>query len=250
MISKEDWKSAFDEMIAEGRRRLEPPTVEEVEKLFNGKLGEAEADRVRNLLTYYPEMARAMTMPFPEDAEGAMTDEEIAAGLADIRRKVQLPPSPAARVPRRRRIPSRTLAMAASVAVAVGLGGVAVWRLQRAQPAGVIKVLYADGERGGVHRGPQEQPPIELETKTDYILKPVFRPSHAYREYRLELFDLNAATARPVWHRSGVERQADGSYQVELSTEDFPPGRYRLVLYGVDDAPVPLAVYTIRLYEP
>lgn len=249
MISREDWQTARDEMIAEGRQRYEPPTVEEVEKLFKGELGEAEADRVRNLLTYYPEMARAMTMPFPEEAEGVLTAEETEAGLAEIRRRAKLPP---ARLPRRRRTPSRPLALAAGIAVAVGIAGVAFWRSQLSQHEGVIKILYADGERGGLHRprGPYEQAPIELETKTDYILKPVFRPSHAYREYRLELFDLNAAAPRSVWSRSGVEREADGSYQAELSTKNFPPGRYRLVLYGVDEAPVPLAVYTIRLYEP
>jgi hypothetical protein len=47
-----------------------------------------------------------------------------------------------------------------------------------------------------------------------------------------------------------VERHADGSFPIELSTKDLPPGRYRLVLYGVNDVRAPLAVYSIRLQAP
>ena len=65
------------------------------------------------------------------------------------------------------------------------------------------------------------------------------------------LLVLPLAASAVVWVGSASADYGSGAiYQVELSTEDFPPGRYRLVLYGVDDAPVPLAVYTIRLYEP
>jgi hypothetical protein len=107
MISKSDWETACDDLIAAGRKRHEPPTAEEVEALFLGNLPEPEAARVREVLVYYPEMALAMTEPFPEDAEGVLTDAELTADLAKIKSRLQPVPLPAPVVfpARRSRIP-------------------------------------------------------------------------------------------------------------------------------------------------
>ncbi|MBV9493529.1 MAG: hypothetical protein JOZ54_04740 [Acidobacteria bacterium] len=239
MISKEDWRLAYEQMLEEGRQKFEPPTVEEVEKLFNGELEGEEAERVRDVLSYYPEIARAMTIPFPEeDDPGVSNVAEMEAGLAEIRRR--------ARPPRRRQF--RVFAYAASIVVLIGMGGLVYQQSQRTPLT--TKILLADGARGGSAgpRGSLMQPPIDLYTETRYRLQPVFHPSHAYREYRLDLYDFTAPAPRIAW--SGrVQRAPDGSFPFELSTKGYAPGTYRLVLFGVDDAPAKIAVYSIHMYE-
>ena len=247
MISKEEWREAFGDRLSAGRKQQPPPTVEEVEDLLSGKLSGEEAERVRYQLSHYPEMIRVMTAAVPDHADDTLTDAQVAAGMAKVRQRVEpviLQP------PHRRRQWVRRLAIAASLVLIVALAGVAYRRWQSEPRVFVNKVLYADGERGGTTRGSNLQPPIELNTETDYRLKPVFRPPRAYREYRLELSELVTSPPRVIWSRDDVERQTDGSYAVELSTRGLQPGRYKLVLYGIDDEPSQLATYSIRLYEP
>src|SRR5438045_1677156 len=94
MTTKADWQEAYRELISTGRKRVgEPPTAEQVQALFAGDLAEPEAERVRELLAYYPEMARAMVDPFPMDAVGVMSDAELATRREQLRRKVGLPAS-------------------------------------------------------------------------------------------------------------------------------------------------------------
>lgn len=243
MISKSDWQAAYDEILDEGRKRLPPPTVEEMEALQEGRLSEAEADRVREQLSYYPELVRVMTEPVPADAAGLIADEEVAAGLAALKERVrrERPPRP---IRPRRPLPG-ILARAAAVVILAGGALVAYRTLNRFD--GTPVMLSADGQLSG-SRG--EQTPHQLSTETDYVLRPAFRPERAYRSYRLELVDLSTDVPRSIETWSDVERAADGSFPVELSTKGYAEGRYQLVLYGVDDQPVRLASYTIRLTAP
>lgn len=243
MISKSDWQAAYDEILDEGRKRLPPPTVEEMEALQEGRLSEAEADRVREQLSYYPELVRVMTEPLPADAAGLINDEEVAAGLAALKERVRRERAP--QPIRSRRSMPRILARAAVVVILAGGALVAYRILNRFE--GTPVMLSADGQLSG-SRG--EQTPHQLSTETDYVLRPAFRPERAYRSYRLELVDLSTGVPRSIETWNGVERAADGSFPVELSTKGYAEGRYQLVLYGVDDQPVRLASYTIRLTAP
>ena len=251
MTSKADWQEAYRQLVAAGRKRVaEPPTAEEVQALFAGDLPEPEAERVRELLAYYPEMARAMVDPFPMDAAGVLSDAELANHREQLRRKVGLPaPEPQRPVPiaeyRKRRAPLR-LAAVAAVVLLLGAGSYAVW-LATALPS-ETRVLHADGQRGEPpNRGISEQVPIQLFTETRYHFKVVYRPERAYTQYRIELVDLTAA--QTIWTREGLQRDADGSFPVSLSTRGLAPGRYRLVLSGVAEKSDELAIYTIRLSE-
>jgi hypothetical protein len=242
MTSKSDWNDAYRDLIAEGRRRIEPPTVEDIEALYRGDLLDEEADRVREQLAYYPDMAAAMNDE-QLDADLAAIDAESHAGAA----------SPTVFPRRERSMPA--LAIAASIVVVLALGGWIYFKM-RDQPlsrAILVRVLDADGHKGGPGpRGPGgEQTPIQLSTATDYALKPVFRPRRSYGEYRLELLDLDSSPPRSVWKRDAVQRQPDGSFPAELSTADLEPGLYQLVLYGVDNGSAErLATYTIRFSAP
>lgn len=221
MITKSDWQDAYDDLIADGRKRVAPPTFEEVEALMRGDLPEDDAERVREQLAYYPDLARVMTEPMPMPAEPEVI------------------PIAAHRRP-------RYLTAAAAALIAVAAAAVYLQWINKTPPARpmVAKVLYADGQRGN-----PEQTPIQLSTANDYQLQPVFGAGRTYREYRLDLLELEPAPERTLWSRN-VHRQANGSYPVQLSTAGLAPGRYALVLYGLDGESDRLATYTLRLSAP
>jgi hypothetical protein len=232
MTSKSDWKDAYQDLLAEGRKQVEPPAVEDVEKLYRKELTEEDAERVRAQLVYYPDMAKAMT------------DEQLDADLAAI------DPLPF----RKRPFGSPAVAIAASVVLVLALGGLYLKLRPDAPPRSVrIQVLDPDGQKGGSSgtSGAPAQPPIQLSTSADYVLKPLFRPQRAYRDYRLELLALDTVPPRSVWSRDGVHREPDGSFPAQLATAEIAPGLYELVLYGVDDSESQrLATYTIRFSAP
>lgn len=243
-MSTRDWDRARRELIEEGRERVgPPPDYETVEALLRGDLPEAEAQRVREVLAYYPELVRVATAPAPAADEAVLTDAEHQADVARLRQRLRhaaAPVVPIARKPGR----SRALAIAAAVVLAVSLGAIVVtqWR-QEPRPI-QSRVLIADAERGT--RGSSAVAPLLLARAADYRLKPLFRPSRTYAHYRLELFHLDG-TRRSVWKKDGVQRQRDGSFPVDLSTGDLEAGLYELVLYGIDGSEERLATYTLRL---
>ena len=254
MNTTDDWRETRRELLEEGRRRVgPPPPVETVEALLRGELPEEEALRVREVLAYYPELVRVMTAEGSEDeTAAALTDEQRAEDHAHLRQKLGLDAGIAARVvelPPRRRAGFRSFAIAAGVVLALAAGSFfVVQRWPRQQRAPKPKVLIADNAR--TVRGSSPPPPVILEPSTRYLLKPLYRPSHADREYRLELWSLGETPPRSVWRREGVRREVDGSFPTELSTDDLAPGEYRLVLYGIDGVAEPRATYTLRIEVP
>ncbi len=252
MISKEEWDAAYRGLIAEGRKHAgPPPAFEEVEALSRGELREADAERVRALLSHYPDLLRVLSEPFLANAEGVLTDEQLATDLAKIRDRVRGTTAPTLAF-RKERFPSRTFAIAAGIVIAIAVGSIAIRQMTREPRAMKTMVLDADGVRGGSidRRGVPAQPPIQLSTTTDYTLKPAFSPGRRYREYRLELLDLGSVPPRRVWLREQISRQSDDTYPVSLSAGELEPGLYRLILYGVTGTAEPLAEYTLRLATP
>lgn len=247
MITKELWDAIYREQIADGRKRLgPPPTFEDVETLSRGELSEPEAHRVRELLSYYPDLLRVFTEPLPASAEGVLTDEELATDLAEIRSRLR--GGPISRHEAARTRPAwRMLAIAAGVVIAVALGGIGVWRKTTQQRPLLTVFIYPEASRGIDARGLPGVTPAGISTDADYVLNPVFESRRQYREYRLELLDLATAPPKRLWLRDGVARQPDDTYPVRLSTKDLEPGLYRLVLYGVDETVEQLAEYTLRL---
>ncbi|HEY0370967.1 MAG TPA: hypothetical protein VGD79_03145 [Thermoanaerobaculia bacterium] len=224
-----------------------PPPVETVEALLRGELPEAEAQRVREILAYYPELVRVMTASAPapeEETSPVLTDAQREEDLASIRQRLGLGSTNVVELPPRRREPVRYVAIAAGIAIAVLLG-VVVFMQQRQPRVLTQKVLIADAARAT--RGGPAPPPVALAKPTDYLLKPLYRPTRSYRAYRLALVDLGATPPHSVWKQDDVERRSDGSFPAELSTDDLRPGDYELVLYGIDAAAERLATYTLRI---
>ncbi|HEV8435656.1 MAG TPA: hypothetical protein VGR95_19760 [Thermoanaerobaculia bacterium] len=246
MINESEWPKAYRDGLEDAQRRVgPPPTDEQLERLQRGELPQDEADRIRERLSYYPELARAIAMPFPEE-NTALAPEELEADIAALRKKLhEQPEAPAVfPAPRER---SHALSIAAAILVSIAIAGIAIWIVRRGEPRGsVTRVLYADG-----HRGAGAQMPIQLSTATDYLLQPVFRPERPYAQYRLDLLQAGTASPRVIRSYQDVQRQANGTYPIPLTTARLTPGLYELVLYGVEGgAANRLAVYTMRVSAP
>jgi hypothetical protein len=253
MISKNEWEAATRELIAKGRENVgPPPTFEQVEALSRGELPEAEAERVREVLSHYPDMLRILAEPFPADAEGVLTEEQLAADLAKIRSRIRRTP-PAAPIPpitfSQRRSSPRLMALAAGFAIALAIGSLAIWRLTSEPRATQTKVIFADGARGGT-RGGLDQAPAQLSTATDYKLQLVLSARGPKPEGRIEFFDVSGDEPKHLWAREHVHQQADGTYPIDLPTDDLEPGLYRLMLFDASGTSEPLASYTLRLSRP
>jgi len=249
MNATDDWREARQEALEEGRRRVgPPPPVEKVEALLRGELPEGEAQSVREILAFYPELVRVMTTPAPEDARAVLTDAQREEDLDRIRERLGFAHASVVEMRPRRRERSRTLALAAGIIIVVAIGGFAVMQRRREPRVLTRKVLIADAARSA--RGSSTAPAVVLAPATNYLLKPLFRPSRVHREYSLELIDLAATPPRSVWKRDDITRQADGSFPVELSTDDLDPGDYELVLYGIHEKAERLATYTLRIEAP
>ncbi|HYC60673.1 MAG TPA: hypothetical protein VEK79_14000 [Thermoanaerobaculia bacterium] len=219
-----------------------------MEALSRGELSDAEAGRVRELLIHYPDLLRVMTEPFPSTAEGVLTEDQIASDLAKIRERVRREAAPP---PALFRKPAVMWLVAATVLVALAIGGLTIRRMTLDPRPVATLVLYSDGSRGSSNhpRGTSQSVPANLSTSTDYTLRPAFSGRRHYRHYRVELVDLNTDPPRPIWSQD-VERQRDGTYPVTLETHDLDAGLYRLVLFGIDDTDDVLAQYTLRVSSP
>lgn len=246
MIRKEDWDAVYRRQLADGQRRLgPPPTFDEVEALSSGRLPEEEAERIRELLSYYPDMLRILTEPFPAADDGILTDQELRTDIAKILEHVRDNAPPL--VFPQNQMSRRWFAIAAGVVITIALGSIAVWRVASHPHAALTQVLYPERTRGFSARGPSSATPTHLSKNADYLLEPVFDSPRDYSEYRIELLDLATTPPRRVWLRNNVAQKRDSTYPIRLSTNNLDPGLYRLVLYGVDGTVDYLADYTIRI---
>lgn len=280
MIRKTDWQAAYRDLIAEGRQRMsEPPTAEEIEAYFRGDLAAEDANRVRELLIYYPELANAMEAPFPFPHEGKPGDadflsaEEVARDWAAIQAQISSLRIPAVSgragelsAPRRLRrfwswerdLRPWQLSGLAAALLAVFLGGLLLrsqQELRRLQheirePRTNLehRLLLPDGQRGGT----AEQPPIPLSSQADYFLFiPALIDQSEYSDYQLELLDLSAAPPHPVWSGKGLRRRSDDTFEVLVPRAFLKPGKYEFVLSGLRGTEKrTLASYTVRLSPP
>lgn len=272
MTSKTDWETAYRELLAEGRQSLgEPPTVEDLLAFSRGRLPDAAAARVREFLSYHPEMARALVepLPFPEEirpghpaflpdealeqdwqAIQAGLAQPVVAGLASEELRDTGPGDH-----RSLRLWRRS-ALAASLLTAV-LGGFLFWtqlevrRLQRELETPRADVdrrqLLPDGERAAA--GGQQ--PIVLRSEADsFLLVPLLIDPPSAPEVRLRILQGEGKTAQEIWSASGLLR--DGSLEILVPRSFLQSGDpFRIELRGGRAGEEELlAAYTVQLEEP
>ena len=252
MNTKSDWQTVNRELMEERRRELgPPPSVEELLAYTRGELSQEEEERVRELLVCYPELARGLTEPFPEeDAQpgepGYVSDEEMARRWTALQSRV---------AERRRggRLFHFSRLSAAIAATVVVLFGAALWRAQthadrprivgaQEELALTPQLLEPEGRRG-----------IGSTAETvESVGKPVLLQVPLIDQYEIDRYRIRIVdSARPelhLWQSDPVQIGAGNAFRILIPGDYLQPGRYHILVYDADgeNAP-PLRRYAIRV---
>lgn len=239
MMNRTEWQAVRDALIADDRARLgEPPTVDELLAYERGELSEEEAERVRQLLVAYPELARAYAAPFP-DEDATLPDDVIDRQWNAFR---------ASRGSGARVLQFWRGAAAIAAAVAVVFGAM-LWqaRTELRQPrilAGEPTLLTPDGVRGLEQR----HTPVTPEGDAVVLLVSIVGPTD-YDTYRLELVD--AESHKRFWSSAPLRAPDSNSFNIEIPSRTLTPGTYEVRAYGLrGNAEALVATYTIDVLRP
>lgn len=227
MIAKSDWDAVHQQMAAEDQHRLgDPPTAEEMLAYSRGELSGEKEERVRELLVAYPELARALTEPFPVDGE--LSDAELDRQWTSMQERIH----GGGRV-----LQFRYAWTAIAAALAIVFAGL-YWQaetkarrltreLTMPRAAGESTVLLPEGRRGAGDGA------VTVTADGDVIALQVpliGEPRHS--TFRLEL----QSDSRPLWSSKAVRPDRENSFLIFVPREFVKPGRYRVVVYGVNGA--------------
>jgi hypothetical protein len=249
VIRNPTWDAVHRELMNVDRQRLgEPPAVEEMLAYGRGELSPEEESRVRELLVAYPELARAMAAQFPSDDaqpgdDDYLSDEDVAKQWARLPERIR--GRSAERVPEGRvlRFWQAFGAIAATLAI---VSGALLWRAQSqlAQPriAWDEQLLEPDGRRGNGDASPI----LSAEGESVLLVAPLINQPYS-ADYRVELVDVTQ-TPRTVWSSSSLRRRANDSFAILVPRSFLTPGKYQVVLYGMDGGKEErMATYTLRV---
>jgi hypothetical protein len=254
MSGKDDWEKAYREIIARGRDRLgDPPTAEEIEAYSRGALPEAKMAHVRELLAYYPDLASALNENEPPamTEQRLLTDAQMAAGWESVQRRVGLTmpaPIPFAAAPKPG--PSRTLAIAASVAAAI-LAGLYIhsrWvvrDLRQQLSVARVKVDKIVVSQEG-SRGPARPNAIRLAANTESVMVVLTLVDGTdAKAFRLELVDAASIPERVIWSAADLTRRRDGTFAVQIPRNLLEGADFRFRLYSGGEHGRLLATYRL-----
>jgi hypothetical protein len=229
MIRKSDWDAVEEELMNEERRKLgDPSTAEEMLAYTRGELSPEQEERVREVLVCRPDLAEALTKPFPEDDAqpgdpGYLSEAELDKQWARLQRKIGHPADPI-------RIDHwRNASFALAAALVLALGGM-LWLAQarRADEPRVLsggQLLMPDGRRGGSTPGPV----LSFDGESQVVSVSLIGQQE-FPAYRLELVD---SSGRRKWASGVLKPRSDDTFGI-LLPRTLKPGEYRIVLYGVD----------------
>lgn len=235
MITKSDWQAVYDEMMAEDRSKLgPPPAAEEMLAYSRGELSTEEAGRVRALLVCYPDLARALTEPFPaDDAKpgdpGFLSQDELTQRFASLQKSIHGSETRPAARPEGRVLPFRTAWLAMAAAVALVFAGLYVWTESKSAQTRAIQVEYlepADGQRGVGGEG------RVLSPNGDVVFVLSMSDPRPFDTYRVVMTAV--ANDGRVQTVERVPLKGD-ALSVLVPGAFLKPGKYQIVAYGVDD---------------
>ena len=234
MITKSELQKEHDRVLAEERARLgEPPSAEVLLAYSRGELSHEEEERVAELLACYPEVARALTQPFPADdakpgEPGYVSDAEVEARwsmLQDRMHGTRVPASqPVGRVLQFWRF---TSGLAAALAVAFGA---MLWQarseLGMPQMAAAQEVLIPDRTRGA----DTDTPTTVTPGGESYVIVAPVITEQPFTQFRLSIVD---ESNRSLWTSGPQPKPAGDNLAIVVPRAFLRPGRYQVVLSGV-----------------
>ena len=240
MMNRTEWQAVRDALIADDRAKLgPPPTAEELLAYEGGELSAEEAERVRQLLLAYPELARAYAAPFPED------DTPLPADVVDWqwqRFRAGKDVQSGGRVLQFWRAFS---AIAAAVAV---IFGAMLWQkeseLRRPRVLPEAQILSPDGSRG------IEPPHLAITPSGESVVLTVsVIGANDYEHYRVEL--VRGDARKPVWSSEPLRLPKSGTFDIEIPSRTLAPGTYEIVVEGLrGTAREPVATYSVDVMRP
>jgi hypothetical protein len=251
MITKSDWQTIQHRLLEVDHDPLgEPPAVEEMLAYARGELATRDEERVRRLLVVYPELAHALTAPFPEDDAmpgdvDYLGEEEITRRWLELRSRIQGGGDRTNVVQFWRRA---TAAVAAALVLALGgLLGQAQWdahrlrvEVNKPRAASESVLLYPVGQRGR----PSGIPTLATNGESTLLVLPLVGPA-SFPEYRL---DIAAEDGRVLWTSSALRIRDDDTFTILVPHAFLRSGKYRVTLYGIDGSREDLVeIYPLRV---
>ena len=237
MMNRSDWQAVRDAMIADDRAKLgEPPTVEELLAYERGELSNEYAERVRQLLIAYPELARAYAAAFPSD------DAELPPDVIDRQWNAFRGMSRGAGA-----TVLQFWRWSAAVAAAVAIVfGAMLWQThgERMRPHVLPEaiVLTPDGRRGA---GPTPQAMINPRGDSVLLVISIVGPTD-YETYRLDL--VRSDSHERVWSSGPLRRPNSDAFNVEVPSRTLRDGKYEVIAYGLrGSAEAPVTTYVIEV---
>jgi hypothetical protein len=239
MITKSELQAIHGQMLAERRRRLgPPPSNEELFAFMRGELSPEREALVRELLIAYPELARAMAEPFPEESD--LSEVELDTHWNSLQKRIHGDP-----VQRRVRFWRRTSA-ALAAAMILAFGGI-VWQRQASvapRMAAGTHLLLPDGQRG-----PGDAATLITADGDSFLLIVSLIGPTEFEKYRLELVT-TAATPRTLWSSPLLRRPDNDTFRIVVPSAFLEPGRYQVVVWGVNgERQERMSTYSLRVAE-
>lgn len=236
MSTKPDWRTVNEPLMTHDRKRNdEPPTTEEILAYANGKLSPDDEERMRERLMNYPDLLRALAVPFPtEPAQPGdadyVSDEEWPEHWAALQKRMN-----GGRVVEFRRHAWTALAAVIAIVFA-GLYWQAERKLGQPRiPAEEVVQLNVESRRG-----PGEIPaPVHIAGDSVILSVPV---AEAHAKYRMVILDEDGT--REKWRSDLLD-----AARIEVPKSFLAPGIYRIHVYGVDGARETMLVDTaVQIY--
>ncbi|HKO01331.1 MAG TPA: hypothetical protein VJ032_06550 [Thermoanaerobaculia bacterium] len=230
MIRKSDWDAVEEELMNEERRKLgDPSTAEEMLAYTRGELSPEQEERVREVLVCRPDLAEALTKPFPEDDAqpgdpGYLSEAELDKQWVRLQGKIGSNVVPI------RTDYWRNASLALAAALVLALGGL-LWLAQarRVDEPRVLsggQLLMPEGRRGGSTPGPV----LSFDGESQLVSVSVIGQQE-FPAYRLDIVN---SSDRRLWASGVVKPRTDETFGIMLPRKFLKPGEYRIVLYGVD----------------
>lgn len=241
MLHENDWERARLDLATRGRERAgDPPTPEEIVAYSRGELAPNEEERVREALSYYPELAKMLSEADDDEYEPMLSRAELATDWRKVQQRLPRTSEPV--VP-----PSRSWqwAAAASLALAVVLGVLYMDELreQRRPRQHLERVILLEHTPRGTDAPPQA---LELQPSTEYIVLTLTLLDEAPAgPFSVEMRDTSTIPPSVVW-RSAVTRGRDGTFSIGMPRSFLTAREFQVDLYasGKDK---PVATYAFEL---